>query len=338
MAGNDIYENLHFNRMISTINADSFPCSYPLHWHKYIEIIALPEDADISVPPTLRINQTTYRPTPGDILLIWPGEVHEIVENVDNQLIGLQFSITVFNELPDFTPFLNLFRTFHHISPVSAPELAQNMLVHIQHMFAAQNDQQTFSGVETLIYLYEMFMDFGTYIKDTILKDTEQYPSKTNKTVEKINIACSYIIDNCEQDLTLESAADYIGFSTYYFSRIFKQITNYNFVEYLTLQRIKRAQLLLSDYNMSITEISYQSGFKSISTFNRVFRQYKGCSPSEYRKYYITQEKARSLYRTQHLYNVLHCFPVLIDQSLLMLFDISGVPALCSHFRRSCHL
>ena len=287
MTSNNIYENLHFTRMISTINADSFPHSFPLHWHKYIEIVALPEDANISQLPALRINQTTYQLNPGDILLIWPGEVHEIVENADSQLIGLQFSFTIFNELPDFTPFLNLFRTFHHIRQLSTPELAQNMLVHIQHMFSVQKNQQTFSGVETLICLYEMFMDFGNYIKNTIPKDIQQYPSEAGKTVAKINSACSYIIDNCEHDLTLEAAADYSGFSACYFSRIFKKITNYNFVEYLTLQRIKRAQLLLSDFDMSITEISYQSGFKSISTFNRAFKQYRGCSPSEYRKYYI---------------------------------------------------
>ena len=287
MTSNNLYENLHFTQMISTINADSYPHSFPLHWHKYVEIAALPEDADISRPPTLRVNQTTYQLNPGDILLIWPGEVHEIVENADSQLMGLQFSFTIFNELSDFSPFLNLFRTFHHIGQVSTPELAQNMLVHIQHIFSIEKSQQTFSGVETLICLYEMFMDFGTYIKETLPKDSQLSSSESDKTVEKINIACSYIIDNCEHDLTLESAADYIGFSACYFSRIFKKITNYNFVEYLTLQRIKRAQLLLSDFDVSITEISYQAGFKSISTFNRVFRQYKGCSPSEYRKYYI---------------------------------------------------
>ena len=287
MTNNSIYENLHFTQMISTIQADSFPHSFPLHWHKYIEIIALPEDADVSQPPTLRINQTAYHPNPGDILLIWPGEVHEIVENADNQLVGLQFSFTIFNELSDFTPFLNHFRTFHHIRQSDTPELAQNMLFHIQHIFSVQKKQQTFSGVEALICLYEMFMDFGTYIKNTIPENTQQYSSEIGKAVEKINVVCSYIIDNCEHDLTLKSAADYIGFSACYFSRIFKKITNHNFIEYLTLQRIKRAQLLLSDFDVPITEISYQAGFKSISTFNRVFRQYKGCSPSEYRKYYI---------------------------------------------------
>ena len=286
MTNNNIYEDLHFTRMISTIDADSFPQVFPLHWHKYIEIVALPEDANISEPPTLCINQTTYQLNPGDILLIWPGEVHEIIENSDSQLVGLQFSSTLFNELPDFTPLLHLFRTFHHIRQSTTPELAQNMLVHIQHMLSIQKNQPSFSGVESLICLYEMFMDFGTHIKNTILRDNEPNTSETGKTAEKINIACTYIIDNCEQDLTLESVADYIGFSTCYFSRIFKKIMNYNFIEYLTLQRIKRAQLLLSDFDMSITEISYQAGFKSISTFNRVFRQHRGCSPSEYRKYY----------------------------------------------------
>lgn len=281
------YENLHFDRMINTINADFFPDSFPLHWHKYIEIVALPEDAAVSKAPTLRVNQTTYQLNPGDILLIWPGEVHEITENSDRQLIGLQFSITVFNELPDFTPFFNLFRTFHHIRQACMPQLAQSMLIHVKHMLSVQENQEAFAGVQTLICLYEMFMAFGNHLKNTVLKDTAQSAPGFGKTIEKINIACSYIIDNCEHEITLESTADYIGFSSCYFSRVFKQVTNYNFVEYLTLQRIKRAQMLLSDSDMSITEISYQAGFKSISTFNRVFKQYKGCSPSEYRKYYL---------------------------------------------------
>lgn len=287
MISNNNYENLHFDHMINTINTDFFPDSFPLHWHKFIEVIALPENANVSQPPVLRINQTAYQLFPGDVLFIWPGEVHEIAKNPDRQLIGLQFSITVFNELPDFIPFLNLFRTFHQIRQLSTPELAQSMLVHMQHMLSVQENNNTFANVETLICLYEMFMDFGNHIKNTILKDTGQYSASAGKTIEKINIACSYIIDNCERELTLDSTADYIGFSACYFSRVFKQVTNYNFIEYLTLQRIKRAQLLLSDSDMTITEISYQAGFKSISTFNRVFRQYKGCSPSEYRKYYL---------------------------------------------------
>lgn len=283
------FEDHHFNRIVNTIHPYSYPHQFSLHWHKYVEIAAYPDTGAVpGKPPVLRINQNTYELHPGDVLFIWPGELHETVSNEDNRIIGLQFNTSVFNDLPDFAPFLNLFRTFHHIRQVENPSLTQSMLVHIRHMLSVQERNEVFSGVEELICLYEMFMEFGTYIKETVLKDAARNSSVNNSTNDKINIACSYIIENCEQELTLESVADYIGFSSCYFSRIFKQATGYNFVEYLTLQRVKRAQILLSDSNLAITDISYQAGFKSISTFNRVFKQYRDCSPREYRKYYLT--------------------------------------------------
>lgn len=281
------YENLLYNGLINVIDPKDFPRSFPIHWHKHVEMAVMPEDTDAKRLPVMRVNQTVYRLAPGDILFIWPGEVHETVENEQSLLIGLQFSSTILNELSDFTPFIHLFRTFHHIRPSDMPELAQRMQAHVRHILSIQQNRETFSGVETLICLYEMFMDFGTHIKNNVMQDTPQHTQGSGRTFEKISVACSYIIENCDRELTLESTADHIGFSACYFSRIFKQVTNYNFVEYLTLQRIKRAQTLLADSEKTITEISYQAGFKSISTFNRVFRHYRGCSPSEYRKYYL---------------------------------------------------
>ncbi len=287
------HENIYYSGAVNIISEDIFPRTFSLHWHNHVEIVVwladtdVVLDADAVVPPVLRVNQAVCKMKPGDILFIWPGEMHEIVENADGKLTGLQFSVALFDDLPDFTPFFHFFRTFHQISYLEEPELARRIMTHVRRIISAQGKGDTFSGVETVICLYEMFMDFGNYIKNTVLEEADPCSVGTGRTFEKISAASSYIVDNCEHELSLESAAAQAGFSPCYFSRIFKQFTNYSFVEYLALQRIKRAQILLSDPDKSITEISYQAGFKSISTFNRVFRQYKGCSPSEYRKYYL---------------------------------------------------
>lgn len=309
------YEDLRYTGAVNVIGADVFPRSFPLHWHNHVEIAVWLEEegagtggtdgageaADTDTGRTdtgaddagegsrsvLHVNQTVYRMNPGDILFIWPGEMHEIAENVEGRLTGLQFSAALFNDLPDFTPFFHLFRTFHRITASKEPELARKFMTHIRRIVSVQGKRDTFSGVEAVICLYEMFMDFGNYVKNTVLEEATPCSAGAGRTFEKVSAVCGYIIDNCERELTLESAAALAGFSACYFSRIFKQFTNYNFVEYLTMQRIKRAQLLLADSDKAVTEISYQAGFKSISTFNRVFRQYRGCSPSEYRKYYL---------------------------------------------------
>ena len=135
------------------------------------------------------------------------------------------------------------------------------------------------------ITLYKMFIEIGTYAQRQ-LGGKRTNSEAQRKALQKMQQACSYIADFCEKELTLESVAEYMNFSACYFSRTFKRFTGYHFVEYLTMQRVRRAQALLSDTDLPVTEISFQSGFKSISTFNRVFRQYRGCSPSEFRKYY----------------------------------------------------
>lgn len=281
------FEQLHLDRSINTINTDYFPNHFDLHWHNYVEIAALPDHATIKENPVLSINQKTYQLSPGDLLFIWPGELHEIVSNPDNQCIGLQFASTLFHDLPDFRPYLNLFRTIHHIKQNEMPDLAQHLMMYLQYMMSIQEEEHRFPEVETLIHLYEMFMKFASYLQDTTWSQNTSSLPGTVKAMEKVHQSCDYIIEHCNQPLTLDDMAAHAGFSACYFSRIFKKATTYSFIEYLTLQRVKRAQELLGDPSLAITEISYQAGFKSISTFNRVFHQYKGCSPSEYRKYYI---------------------------------------------------
>ena len=92
-----------------------------------------------------------------------------------------------------------------------------------------------------------------------------------------------YIDEHYMEDLNLEDIAESIGFSKFHFSRLFKQYTNFTFCDYLCYRRIKVAEELLAMPDLSITEVALQAGFPSISTFNRLFKQHKNCTPSEYR-------------------------------------------------------
>lgn len=287
MAIADNFENLHFEHSINLIDAPNYPTSYPLHWHKYVELAYLPEDCSSKDLPVIQCNQKTYTLYPGDVFFIWPGDLHETRKNHSKTLLGMQFTASILNEQPDFIPFLHLFRAVHLFSYNDAPHMAQCMHYHLGHILTLDRNKEAFYHTQKLICLLEMFMEFGQHLKETRFTNGNSVTDYSVQTLLKIQDACSYIVENCEQDLTLDALADYVGFSPSYFSRIFKQATNFNFVEYLSLQRVKKAQLLLSDSDISITEIAYQSGFKSISTFNRVFHQLKGFSPSEYRKYYV---------------------------------------------------
>lgn len=281
------YEDIHFHKNINRIVREEFPLQYEMHWHRYVEILACMEQKEKTGFAEVRLNQTLYRLEPGDILFIWPGELHEVVWNEEKIITGIQFYDTLFNGLPDFSPYQNLFRKFHLIRQEKTPAFAETVLFYLGQILDAGEQKTPFHGVEELIHLYELFMEFGSFINDTLLKETMVMLPGNSKSLEKVMLACRYISENCEQSLTLEKVSNYVGFSDCYFSRIFKQATGYPFVEYLMLQRVKKAQFLLADGNLVVTEISFQAGFKSISTFNRVFKHYAGCSPREYRKYFL---------------------------------------------------
>lgn len=278
------YEDMRIGQDINVIGQKYFPVSYHLHWHKYAEVILMTGAGDERQKPVISINHSEYPMEAGDVVIVWPGELHEISGNEGKNLMAFQFPVTLFTEIPDFAIYVNLFRTYHHISMTEMPQIAESLAMYVRHVVEINAQNSSFPTVERLIGIYEMFMQLATYIRDKVGPETDH-------TLIKIDRACRFIQENCEQNVTLNGVAEYINFSPCYFSRLFKQTTQYSFVDYLNLQRVKRAQTYLADPGLNMTEISYQSGFKSISTFNRVFRQFRGCSPTDYRRYYVEEGK-----------------------------------------------
>lgn len=287
MTNNKKHERLYFSEPINLI--PNVPTKYDLHWHHFNEILICPPNVIVQNPPIICIDQTTYEMHPGDVMLIWSSEMHSVESNNENALLGIQFSPSLLSDLPEFASFSHLFRSYHLLTQTDEQMgvLTEFIQLKMQQIAKIHSEKAAFYGVKSLIALYEMFMYFGNHLQKILLpKDISDRQGNT-KTIDKINLACRYISENCDKELTLDNVADKVGFSSCYFSRVFKQTIQRNFVEYLTIQRLKRAQSLLADSDDPITSIAMESGFKSISTFNRVFQKYKGCSPSEFKKHYL---------------------------------------------------
>jgi len=75
-----------------------------------------------------------------------------------------------------------------------------------------------------------------------------------------------------------------------YLSHLFKRVTGYTIMEYLTMCRLSMARKLLCETELSITEIVYATGFSDCSNFSRLFKREIGCSPMEYKR--MEQEQA----------------------------------------------
>ena len=109
---------------------------------------------------------------------------------------------------------------------------------------------------------------------------------------ERLNASLNYINSNYMNDISVEDAAKIAGFSKFHFSRLFKQFTDQTFCGYLNHCRINAAESLLLNPRLSVTDVALQSGFSSLSTFNRTFRTLKSCTPSEFKGFHETRGRS----------------------------------------------
>jgi AraC-like DNA-binding protein len=99
-------------------------------------------------------------------------------------------------------------------------------------------------------------------------------------------------------DLSLRDLADLLGVYPHYVTQILNTLFNQNFYDFVNTYRIDEAKKLLTDSYKSnkvpILTIAYNCGFNSKSSFNRIFKQKTGLTPSEYRKQNILNDTEKS--------------------------------------------
>jgi len=100
-----------------------------------------------------------------------------------------------------------------------------------------------------------------------------------------------------DQDLTLRALAAASYLSPFHFARLFKKLTGASPHNYLAGIRAARAQLLLADTDLSVTEIGARVGYLSGSHFTKAFRLATGTTPREFRKGLVTNEKDGAMRR-----------------------------------------
>jgi AraC-like DNA-binding protein/ligand-binding sensor protein len=96
--------------------------------------------------------------------------------------------------------------------------------------------------------------------------------------------ARAFIGEHQAETLSLPMVAQAVNMSAFYFCKTFKKATGMTFTDYLARVRIEKVKNLLLNPHKRISEAAYETGFQSLSQFNRVFRRVAGESPSRYRE------------------------------------------------------
>jgi AraC-like DNA-binding protein len=270
-------DNFFFSTSIHDITDNVNP-----HGHSFLELHYVFEGEGIE-----KINGIEHVMKPGTFAVIFPYQVHEmhIKENSRVRLYNLCLSTKTMFDQDEYGLVMNrlLFDTDLHERTIfdidsDAAEKFNTLLHEMQVEYEEDNAWKNFMLKAKII---EFFIILDRYRRPHSTKSSVD-PAKTlgNDTWSIIH----YVYKNWNTNITLKSLSNLFYLSESYISKMFKQCLGISFYSFLMNLRIENACSLLTSSKMSITDIAFEVGYSSYSTFVRVFHKQKGVSPVTYRR------------------------------------------------------
>ncbi len=254
--------------------------STPHHWHEDIEIIYLVEGV-----LKVGVNKDIYNLAVGDILIIGPGEVHCFFkEKGSSNRAVIQFRMSIYDTFLSGTKDVRTIKPMFYRSKFLTPGSEIHALMEKQIKEIIYECSEAKEGYKLILKarLYDLA---GILIRH--LPEEEYSPeneTRQKERLQKLDKVLQYVEKNYQNNIDLDEISKAVGFSKYYFTRFFKENTGMTFLGYLNNFRITKSEWYLMNDEESITEVAFKSGFNSVKTFNRVFKNLKGCTPMEYKK------------------------------------------------------
>ncbi|ASA22868.1 response regulator transcription factor [Paenibacillus donghaensis] len=157
-------------------------------------------------------------------------------------------------------------------------ELKYIVMQNFVNNFNSEMHQRYIREFETLDQLMEWLEGF---LKDKILMLSSMWKQNIRKEVAE---AKRYVMNHMGEKVGMEEMAKCLGLNPTHFSRLFKLDTGLTFIEFVTRIKMERAQDLLNQTNLTIVDIAEQLGYDNASYFIKLFRNFSGVTPVEFRK------------------------------------------------------
>lgn len=139
-----------------------------------------------------------------------------------------------------------------------------------------------FTPAEQSIKLLNILHMLSLTEKKSVLSSTDMRQYTTDNS-QRLDEVVKFISDNYASYISLEDISDVACMTTNSFCRFFKKMTNKSFTQFLNEVRIRNAARLLIQEDVSVSDVCYTVGYKSITNFNRQFKQIMGKTPNAYR-------------------------------------------------------
>ncbi|MGZ2369965.1 helix-turn-helix domain-containing protein [Ancylomarina sp. YFZ004] len=149
----------------------------------------------------------------------------------------------------------------------------------LAYIFESIHDQNPTEQLLSVLRIFLEMCEIDNHTKLLLEKYRMDYQHS-----ERFKSILDYINENYERKISTNDIASHLNLTPNSFCRVFKQISNKGFMDYLNEFRINNATYLLEWGSLTVSEIMFKSGFTNPSYFTKQFRKYKNLSPSDYRK------------------------------------------------------
>lgn len=246
-----------------------------MHSHNVCEI-----GIAVSGSGTVMINDRVLPFNPGDISVIFPGDMH-ISNSIDNNkntwsYINIDIDKMIVRSPGILSGIEDILSSKKQLSNVFTPELHPTIVNYVNRLFNELIEKSY--GYKSLCqYL------FAAIMIDVYRISTETVPAENKKHMAPIIPALSYISLHYSENITSSKLAEICYISQTHLRRLFKEYTGISPLEYVYKARITAATALLKTSSMSILDIAYAVGYSTQTSFNSHFKRFTGTTPSKYR-------------------------------------------------------
>ena len=256
--------------------------NYPYHTHVFNELVIVLSGTGLHV-----VNDEIYTLMAGDVFVLKNEDCHEL-KNTKNlefcNIIYLPSNLEVIGSdikmLPGFHD-LFVFKPFYRNKKraLSTFRLNATQLLYVKELSINMRKEYESGNKASETMLTAYFMQLVVYL----CREYEESVSEQSQPDFDIAYALSYLESNYSEDLTVTQLASIANMSSSHFTKTFNEVFNLSPMQYLKQLRIKKACVLLTNTNISITEIAAMVGIDDSNYFARAFKSVIGISPREYR-------------------------------------------------------
>ncbi|WP_223215853.1 helix-turn-helix domain-containing protein [Rhizobium herbae] len=248
------------------------------HWHAQVEVNYMMRGTVL-----YRMAGHDLRLHAGQICLFWGGQPHRMVESSDDSLYaGAHLPLVHFFRMR-LPPAVSARLMGGASMLTSETDSADDRNFPRWRNWASSGDEaKARHAVEELLLRVErMFMEPYTIVSSGKECKAENASASPSLGVERM---CEFIAGNYLEEIDTIDIAASAGLHPKYAMNLFRRSTGMTLIKYVTLLRLSRAQAMLMNGDDSILQVALDSGFGSLSAFNKAFRQIAGMPPSDFRR------------------------------------------------------